>query len=142
MSIKHLFDTKIYYSSESIPWRSGSLTDIPIDELTSMQYTTMPLLSFLSGVASPETSSSAVLISASGRAGIKTKSKLSPCGISSGVMSRPSFLYSQNSLETSSMVNVLKFPTLFFFCSQTILSAGYQGWNSQNACQKTKQGRP
>ena len=37
-------------------------------------------------------------------------------------------------------VNVLKFQTLFSFCSQIIV--GLQGWNSQNACQISKQGRP
>ena len=37
------------------------------------------------------------------------------------------------------MVNVLKFPTIFPFSSK--LNVAYEGWNSQNACQKSKQGR-
>ena len=61
----------------------------------------MPLFSFFSGVASPEASCSMLSASISGRAGTKTKSKLSPCGTSSGVISSPSFLCSQNSLQTS-----------------------------------------
>ena len=40
----------------------------------------------------------------------------------------------------SNMVNDLKFRTLFSFCSK--IGVGDQDFNSQNACQKTKQGRP
>ena len=36
--------------------------------------------------------------------------------------------------------NVLKFRTLFTFASQN--NVGYHDWNSQNACQNSKQGRP
>ena len=36
-------------------------------------------------------------------------------------------------------VNFLKFQTLFSLCSQ--INIGFQGWNSQNACQNSKQGR-
>ena len=43
-------------------------------------------------------------------------------------------------LHCLSTVNVLKFLTLFSFSSQ--INFGYQGWNSQNACQNSKQGRP
>ena len=39
----------------------------------------------------------------------------------------------------NSTVNVLKFRTLFSFCSQ--LNVGYQSWNSQNAFQRSKQGK-
>ena len=38
------------------------------------------------------------------------------------------------------MENVLKFWTLFSFCSQ--VNCSFQGWNSLNACQNSKQGRP
>ena len=48
--------------------------------------------------------------------------------------------YSENYLDKYGMINVLKFRTLFSFCSQTY--AGYQGWNSQTASQKSEQGRP
>ena len=37
-------------------------------------------------------------------------------------------------------INALKFQTLFSVCSQW--NVGLQGWNSQNACQNSKQGRP
>ena len=37
-------------------------------------------------------------------------------------------------------VNVLKFLTLFSFCSQKYI--GSQGWNLQNSCQNSKQEDP
>ena len=37
-------------------------------------------------------------------------------------------------------VNVLNFLTLFMFCLK--LHVVYQGWNLQNACQNSQQGRP
>ena len=42
--------------------------------------------------------------------------------------------------STDVTVNVLKFWTLFTFCFKE--NVGYQGWNSQNTCQNSKQGRP
>ena len=42
-------------------------------------------------------------------------------------------------LETLVMVNVLKFGTLSLL--NIYINVGYQGWNSQNACQNSKQGR-
>ena len=36
-------------------------------------------------------------------------------------------------------VNILEFWTLFIFILQNV---GYQGWNLQNTCQNSKQGRP
>ena len=43
-------------------------------------------------------------------------------------------------IYTCNLVNVLKFGTHFFFYSQ--IKCWFQGWNSQEACQNSKQGRP
>ena len=39
------------------------------------------------------------------------------------------------------MINVLNFEYMFF-CLRSQPNVGYQDWNSQNACQNSKQGRP